>query len=268
MTSFIPANVARFSGLADVYDRYRPSPPAVMVDILTQMAQVQRPRLVVDLGAGTGLSTRIWAGRADRVIGIEPNPDMRLQAVKATPAEAGISYQEGASTQTHLPDGCADVVTCCQALHWMDPPPTFAEVARLLRPGGLFAACDCDWPPTMHWQVEAAYLAFVQRVRKIEKRRRFAQGVRKWAKEEHLKRMKDSGRFRFVREVLACQKELGDAERLVGLAMSQGGAAALLKNGLSEEEIGLTELRAVARQILGDTAIPWYFSFRVRIGIK
>ena len=34
-----------------------------------------------------------------------------------------------------------------QALHWMEPAPTFGEVARLLRPGGVFAALDCDWPP-------------------------------------------------------------------------------------------------------------------------
>src|ERR1035437_4594814 len=65
--------VERFLGFAPVYDRFRPQPPEVAVDVLCQIAQVERPGLVVDLGCGTGLSTRIWAGRAERVIGIEPS---------------------------------------------------------------------------------------------------------------------------------------------------------------------------------------------------
>jgi SAM-dependent methyltransferase len=38
------------------------------------------------------------------------------------------------------------LVTCSQSLHWMEPEPTFAEVARILRRGGVFAAYDYDWP--------------------------------------------------------------------------------------------------------------------------
>ncbi len=90
--SFVkPSSVERFSGFADLYDAYRPRPPEVLTDILRDLAGIQRPRLVVDLGSGTGLSTRIWAGKAERVIGVEPNPDMRRQAAAAT-AATGISY--------------------------------------------------------------------------------------------------------------------------------------------------------------------------------
>jgi hypothetical protein len=45
-------------GFPEVYDRYRPSPPRASLDILMLVAQVTRPRVVVDLGAGTGLFTR------------------------------------------------------------------------------------------------------------------------------------------------------------------------------------------------------------------
>jgi predicted TPR repeat methyltransferase len=51
-------NIERFSGYADLYDRYRPSPPDILAQILTQLAQTRFPRLIVDLGSGTGLSTR------------------------------------------------------------------------------------------------------------------------------------------------------------------------------------------------------------------
>ena len=47
-------NIERFSGFADVYDHYRPAPPAILGDILTQLAQMPFPQLVVDLGCGGG----------------------------------------------------------------------------------------------------------------------------------------------------------------------------------------------------------------------
>lgn len=272
MSSHCAANVERFSGFADCYDAYRPAPPAALVDVLTQLAGVARAGLVVDVGSGTGLSTRIWAGRAESVIGVEPNADMRRQAemrTAAMPDAQAISYREGTSTKTGLPDGCADIVTCCQCLHWMEPEPTFAEIARVLRPGGVFAACDYDWPPTMHWELEAAYQEVEEvRVETLERQHGFSREVRRWAKGEHLGRMKKSGRFRYVKEILLHQMEMGDAQRLVGLALSQGSVETLLKNGLSEEEIGITELRATAERILGGRAIPWCFSSRVRVGIR
>jgi ubiquinone/menaquinone biosynthesis C-methylase UbiE len=112
----------------------------VGIDILRHIARIRRPRLVVDLGAGTGLSTRPWAAYAGRVIGIEPNPDMRRQAEEHPGAPANVSYRDDLSHDAGLNDDSADVVTCHQSLHWMEPEPTFAEVARVLRPGGASAA--------------------------------------------------------------------------------------------------------------------------------
>jgi SAM-dependent methyltransferase len=141
------ANAARFTGFADLYDRARPSPPVELAPLLTSYAGVEIPDLVVDLGSGTGLSTRWCATWARRVIGVEPSADMRAAAAR-TPSP-GVEYRDGYSQATGLPDGCADLVVAVQALHWMEPTETFAEVARILRPGGGFAALDCDWPPSV-----------------------------------------------------------------------------------------------------------------------
>src|SRR5262249_10364783 len=150
-----------------------------------------------------------------------------------------VRYQEGFSTATGLPEGAADIVTCSQSLHWMEPEPTFAEVARILRPGGVFAAYDCDCPPTMNWEAEAAYRKTLFRAEAIGAARGLYAGIRSWEKKEHLERMRSSGRFRHVKEILVHSIETGSAERLVGLCRSQGSVATLLKHGLSEEEIGL-----------------------------
>ena len=262
------AHVDRFSGFAETYDRYRPQPPIVLVDLLCQLAQSERPRLV-DLGSGTGLSTLLWAERAEAVTGVEPNSDMRRQAERRL-EQAGTStvrFLHASSAATGLPDGCADIVTASQALHWMEPQPTFAEVARILRPGGIFAAYDCDWPPTVQWEVDAAFQVCIERAPVLEQEHGISRDVRAWPKHQHLQRMTESGRFRYVKEVAVHHRERGDADRLVGVVLSQGGIAALRKHGLSEAELGIATLRDVAERVLGSAVWPWYWSYRVRIGI-
>src|SRR5436305_6724630 len=180
----LSANVERFTGYADCYDAYRPAPPSILAEILTQLAQVERPHLVVDLGSGTGLSTTYWAERAEAVVGVEPSADMRCQAEARTTA-GNVRYQEGFSTATGLPDACADIVTCSQSLHWMEPESTFAEIARILRPGGVFAAYDCDWPPTINWAIEQAHQTFLTQLRAAEQTHGFSRDVRSWNKQQH-----------------------------------------------------------------------------------
>ena len=80
--------------------------------------------------------------------------------------------------------------------------------------------------------------------------------------------MRASGRFVFVREALFHGVEPGDAGRIVNLALSQGGVAALLRLGLGEDELGLTELRRVAGEVLGGRGAPFTFCYRVRVGVK
>ncbi|HET6383323.1 MAG TPA: class I SAM-dependent methyltransferase [Armatimonadota bacterium] len=268
--SISPANLERFSGFADRYDAFRPQPPPVIPEILCQLVRTSRPALVVDIGSGTGLSTRLWAGRADEIVGIEPNQDMRRQAVDRTAREshaASIRYQDGLSSKTGLPDHCADIVTCSQALHWMDPEPTFAEVARILRLGGVFAAYDCDWPPTFNQDAEQAYKVLASQAEAIGRQRGFLEGVRKWGKDQHLERLRGSGQFQYVKEITAHHREEGDYNRLVGLAMSQGTTATLLKRGIAEAEIGIDRLREVTRSAIGDSPVPWYWSYRICIAI-
>ncbi len=265
----VAANVFRFSGFAELYDRYRPSPPEIIVDLLTQLAAKPRP-VVVDLGCGTGLSTLIWTRCAAEVVGVEPSADMRAEAERrAVDSGAGpVRFMEGLSTATGLPDRYADIVTCSQSLHWMEPNGTFAEVARILRDGGVFAAYDCDWPPTLNAEAEQAYDACRAKAEALERSIRLAPEVHKWNKDGHLERIRQSGRFRYVKEVGLHHVESGGAERLVGLALSQGEIATLLKHGTGEDEIGITALRETARHALGDAIVPWFWSYRLRLGVK
>jgi SAM-dependent methyltransferase len=260
-------NIERFSGFADQYDKYRPSPPSVLADLLTRLAGASRPALVVDLGSGTGLSSRYWADKAEQVIGVEPTLDMRKQAEAQTEAK-NIVYREGFSHQTGLPDGCAQIVTCSQSLHWMEPQSTFEEAVRILVLGGVFAAYDYDWPPTTSsWEADAAYEECMTKVREAEKGYADPNPIRMWEKSQHKARMQSSGCFRYTKEVVIHHIEPGNAERLVGILLSQGSVMTLLKGGISESQIGIDIFRQKALEALGMESKPWYWCSRVRIGI-
>ncbi len=260
-------NIGRFTGFAELYDCYRAEPPTTLAVTLSHFSGVLRPTLVVDLGSGTGLSTRYWAERAERVIGIEPTPDMRRRAEAATTA-ANVSYREGFSHATGLPAHCARIICCMQALHWMDPTTTFLEAARLLQPGGVFAACDYDWPPvTPSPEANAAFTACIARGRLLERQLGLESQLQFWSKSGHLARMQSSGVFRTVHEIVLPHHDLGNAGRLVGLLLSQGYVQSLLKRGCSESDLGLDALREVAEQTLGEAQRPFNWTARLRVGV-
>lgn len=260
---------AIWTGVAGSYDAYRPHTPTVLLDLLSQLAGTQRPQLVVDLGSGTGLSTYAWSERADRVIGVEPNADMRRQAEAKRESEKNVSFVEGVAHETGLPDECADIVTASQSLHWMDPQPTFAEVKRILRPGGVFAAYDYDWPVIITPETDLLYDEFMARLDAITASQDtdFGRGAGD-QKEEHLAHMRESSQFRLTREISIHSEEHGDAERFIGLMLSNSGSILIEHRIVTGEQLQLEDFRARAQAILGATPRRWYFSYRVRYGVK
>ena len=257
-----------WTGKASSYNRVRPAPPPALLDLLTQLIGMPHPTLVVDMGSGTGLSTSIWGERAERVIGIEPNADMRKEAthnIEHHPYAARIEYREGLAHHTGLPNGCADIVTAAQSFHWMEPTATLAEIARILRTGGLFAAYDYDSPPAIHWELDRLAQEGTLRLVELVRERGLAQNLRIWPKNKSLEPLRESGHFRFTREMLLHSIEQGDATRF--LEMMQSSALGY-QFQLTEQEIGFDRLRQAALQHIGSEPMPWYFSYRVRIGIK
>ena len=251
-------------GFAAGYNEHRPSPPAALLDLLSLEARVERPGLVVDLGSGTGLSARAWADRADEVVGVDASPEMRALAEALTRAR-NIRYVAGFAHETDLPDAGADVVTCSQSFHWMEPEPTLAEVARILRPGGVFAAYDYDWPPIVDWEVEAAFAHVMEQMRLL---RQEEAGLPRYPMSGHLERIGESGQFRHVREVVMHSRERATARRVLGMLTSLGPLNVLLQDGVGEDELGLTRLREVLARTLGDREVEMFLCYRVRLGVK
>lgn len=253
-------------GFPELYDRHRLSPPRSLLQILTLVAQIERLRLVVDLGAGTGLSTRPWAERAERVVGVEPNAQMIERARRATRAR-NVRYTEAFADDTGLREGSADLVTCVQAFHWMEPKRVLAEAARILRRGGVFAACDYDVPPVVHPEVDHAFAVHFAARRRARARLGLEAGAATWPKERHIERIRASGHFRRVREIVCHGFDEADAGRIVGLAESIGGPRAFFGGDAPEVDDSFERLREAAGRYLGERLSPMVVCYRIRLGV-
>ena len=71
--------------------------------------------------------------------------DTSPSQISNAPSIPNVEFMVGDAHDTRLPGGGADLVTIAQALHWLDRPRFYVEVARLLKPGGTFAILTYDF---------------------------------------------------------------------------------------------------------------------------
>lgn len=262
----VTKNADRFTGFADIYDDCRPRMPAYVVEIIEKYLGAS-PDTVVDMGCGTGLSTLAWQGNCRRVIGVDPGADMLKIAVEKQ--SDSLSFVKAFSHDTGLPDGIADAVICSQSFHWMEPAGTLAEVDRILKPHGVFTTVDCDWPPVCNWQAECSYEKLSQEINRItEANESLKNQCVRWDKKRHLENLKKSGIFTYVREIVFSSREECTADRLVRLAMSQGGLQAILKTMPGRISEQLDQFSREVHRIFGTGPFPADFGYRMRIGVK
>ncbi len=125
------ARACSFGQDAERYDRARPSYPPALIDRLVQGGV----RFALDVGCGTGIAARLLQARGCTVLGIEP--DRRMASVAQ---RRGLDV-EVASLEDWDPAGRQfGLLMSGQAWHWIDPYVGAARAARLLPPGGRFAA--------------------------------------------------------------------------------------------------------------------------------
>jgi SAM-dependent methyltransferase len=127
-----PTAATGFDLEAERYDRARPGYPDETVDRVTALAAGP----VLDLAAGTGKLTRSLAARGLDVIAAEPVPGMRRRL-----SRTGAARHVVGAVAEHLPFPAEhfSLVTVAQAFHWFDPIAAWAELTRVVRPGGHVA---------------------------------------------------------------------------------------------------------------------------------
>lgn len=95
---------------------------------------------VLDLGAGTGKLTAALP-EAARVTAVDPDTAMLHELRRHVPRAVAVA---GTAERVPLAGGSVDAVVVGQAWHWFDPDRALAEIARVLRPGGVLAVVGSD----------------------------------------------------------------------------------------------------------------------------
>lgn len=133
--------LSAFSDRAADYVMYRPSYPTAAINTILEELGDPSQLIAADVGAGTGIASRLLAERGVSVFAIEPNASMR-QAANPHPL---VEFCNANAEQTNLSEASIDLLTCFQAFHWFNPTPSLSEFRRILKPSGRLALVWNDW---------------------------------------------------------------------------------------------------------------------------
>eukprot|EP01120_Amphizonella_sp_Union-15-10_P013499 TRINITY_DN6260_c0_g1_i4.p1 TRINITY_DN6260_c0_g1~~TRINITY_DN6260_c0_g1_i4.p1 ORF type:complete len:284 (-),score=44.73 TRINITY_DN6260_c0_g1_i4:59-865(-) len=265
------ANVDRHSGLSQIYDEWRPRPPTILRTALLsklRLPQGKKPT-VLDLGCGTGRSTVFWEQEAERVIGLEPNSEMFKFCTENYKDKKTLAFVQSKSHDSKLPEESVDLITCSQSFHWMDVENTLKEAHRLLRPGGIFAAYDYDWPMSVKdWKVEQAWRDFDAKVVVEGNKLDLFKGVVKRDKFSYISTMRQLGLFSYVNEIVLHSVERRNAESFLNMTLSQGSVGTVQRGGISLDDCGFKEFKKIVEDGLGDELSDCILCYRVRYCVK
>lgn len=180
------ARALSFDRVADEYERTRPTYPSELLDRLP----LPPDAAVLDLGAGTGKLTRILAERYAGVTAVEPLANMRAVLQRIV---RGATVLPGSAERIPLDDASVDGVFAAQAFHWFDKPVALPEIARVLRPSGVFAIVWNDGNDALP---DPRPAEFVREVRALHDA-----ALRRWDTEPNWESLlRDAGPFEDVHE--------------------------------------------------------------------
>ena len=125
------------SKLSLFYASTRPKPPPELINQV--VSSCKSTKLAVDVGCGTGQVTSLLSPFFTRVIGVDSSHSQISEASKSNKCD-NVEYRVENSEKLTMSTGSVDLITCSQALHWLDIPKSLEEFKRALTDGGIFAA--------------------------------------------------------------------------------------------------------------------------------
>jgi SAM-dependent methyltransferase len=125
----------RFSNRVADYVKNRPSYPAQVLTLLKDKCALGPGQVVADIGAGTGIFTRLLLDTGATVHAVEPNGPMRQALVDSVSNDSRLCVHDGTAEKTGLGDGSVGLITAAQAYHWFTPALARKEFLRVLTGG-------------------------------------------------------------------------------------------------------------------------------------
>lgn len=131
--------IERFSNRVENYVLYRPTYPKEVLRLFQVEMNLRADATVADIGAGTGISARMFLENGSAVFGVEPNAAMRAAAENFLKEFPNFKSIDGTAENTTLENGSVDFVIAAQAFHWFNHEKTRAEFKRILKDKGFAA---------------------------------------------------------------------------------------------------------------------------------
>lgn len=128
-----------FSTKAEKYAKYRWDYASNAIKGIIDVAQLSTNSCIADIGAGTGILTKHFIGKAQRIYAIEPNTEMRQILEYELGATPSVSVIDGSAEVTKLPQESVNLITVAQSIHWFEPEPARKEMRRILKTNGWLA---------------------------------------------------------------------------------------------------------------------------------
>lgn len=137
----MPERALSFGAMAEAYERFRPGYPVELFDLVMEYAD-RTVATALEIGAGTGKATRLFARQGVAVTATDPDGAMLAELRRHVPANVRTVRAAFEDLRPGRRYGRQyGLVYAAAALHWTSPEGRWARVASLLEPGGVFASC-------------------------------------------------------------------------------------------------------------------------------
>lgn len=123
-----------FGNLSKQYAQFRTGYPKEVIDYFWAIMKIENP-MILDVGCGTGISTRQILRDGAKIIGIDKDPKMVEEAKKVS---SDIEYIVALANSLPFTDESFDAVTSISAFHWFTDDVSVEEIKRILKPNGIY----------------------------------------------------------------------------------------------------------------------------------
>ena len=129
-------SIERFTDRVVDYEKFRPSYPKEIIQILKERIGLHKKWLVADIGSGTGLSTQLFLENGNDVFAVEPNRAMRESLVHHFKTYRNLIALNATAENTSIESGCVDLIFAGKSFHWFDREACRQEFERILTKNG------------------------------------------------------------------------------------------------------------------------------------